>query len=176
MPQTFIPYLIMAAALILMIRRNLRANRIRVQTLWIFPVVLLLIAAVSIGQSPPRDAVGIAILAAGVAAGAVAWLAGPIQWQLVIFGAVALAGLAGLRKMGVLKKREVDAQRNADVNLDIGQQVEVTAWKADGTAQVSYRGAAWQADLAEGEEAPRPGIHVIAAVRGSRLVLARKRG
>jgi hypothetical protein len=72
MPQTFIPYLIMAAALILMIRRNLRANRIRVQTLWLAPVVLVLIAAVSIGQSPPRDAVGIAILGAGVAAGVAA--------------------------------------------------------------------------------------------------------
>jgi hypothetical protein len=77
MPQTYIPYLIMAAALILMIRRNLRANRIRVQTLWIFPVVLLLIAGLSIGQSPPRDALGIAILAAGVVAGAVAgWYRG----------------------------------------------------------------------------------------------------
>lgn len=110
-----------------------------------------------------------------VAAGVVAWLAGPVEWQLVVFGVVALAGLVVLRKMGVLKKREIDAQRNADVNLDIGQQVEVTAWKMDGTAQVFYRGATWQADLAEGE-APQPGIHVIAAVRGNRLILARKRG
>ena len=77
MPQTYIPYLIMAAALILMIRRNLRANRIRVQTLWVFPVVLVLIAGLSIGQTPPRDAIGIAILAAGVAAGAIAgWYRG----------------------------------------------------------------------------------------------------
>jgi membrane protein implicated in regulation of membrane protease activity len=116
------------------------------------------------------------LIAAGLAAGgAAAWLAGPAEWQLAAFGVVALAGLVVLRKTGVLKKREVDAQRNADVNLDIGQQVEVAAWAADGTAQVSYRGAAWQADLAQGE-APQPGIHVIAAVRGNRLVLARKRG
>lgn len=116
------------------------------------------------------------LIALGLAAaGATAWLAGPMEWQLVIFGAVALAGLVVLRKTGVLKKREVDAQRNADVNLDIGQQVEVAAWKADGTAQVSYRGATWQADLTEGE-APQPGIHIIAAVRGNRLVLTRKRG
>ena len=116
------------------------------------------------------------LIAVGLAAaGATAWLAGPVEWQLVVFGVVALAGLAVLRKTGVLKKREVDAQRNVDVNLDIGQQVEVTAWQADGTAQVWYRGATWQADLAEGE-APQAGLHVIVAVRGNRLVLTRKRG
>ena len=115
------------------------------------------------------------LIAVGLAAGgAAAWFAGSAEWQLAVFGVVALAGLVVLRKTGVLKKREIDAQRNADVNLDIGQQVEVAAWKADGTAQVSYRGATWQADLTQGE-APQPGIYVIAAVRGNRLVLARKR-
>lgn len=79
MPQTYIPYLIMAAALILMIRRNLRANRIRVQTLWLFPVVLLLIAILSIAQSPPHDATGMAILAVGVIGGVAAgWWRGKL--------------------------------------------------------------------------------------------------
>ena len=79
MPQTYIPYLIMAAALILMIRRNLRASRIRVQTLWILPLVLLAIAALSIGQSPPHDAIGVAILAAGLIAGVAAgWYRGKL--------------------------------------------------------------------------------------------------
>ena len=115
------------------------------------------------------------LIALGLAAGgAAAWLAGPVEWQLVVFGVVALAGLVVLRKTGVLKKREVDAQRNADVNLDIGQQVDVASWKADGTAQVMYRGANWQADLTQGET-PQPGIYVIAAVHGNRLVLTRKR-
>ncbi|MGN6581344.1 MAG: NfeD family protein [Bordetella sp.] len=116
------------------------------------------------------------LIAVGLAAAGVsAWLASPVEWQLVAFGVVTLAGLVVLRKTGVLKKREVDAQRNADVNLDIGQQVEVAAWKADGTAQVMYRGAAWQVELTQ-DETPQPGIYIIAAVRGSRLVLTRRRG
>ncbi len=114
------------------------------------------------------------LIALGLAAaGAAAWLASRVEWQLAIFGVVALAGLLVLRKTGILKKREIDAQCNADVNLDIGQQVEVSAWQADGAAQVWYRGATWQAGLTEGET-PQAGMHVIAAVRGSRLILTRK--
>ena len=115
------------------------------------------------------------LIALGLAAaGAASWLSYPAELQLAVFGGVALAGLVVLRKTGVLKKREVDAQRNADVNLDIGQQVEVTAWEPNGTTRVMHRGAAWQADLAEGE-APRSGTCIITAIQGNRLVLTPKR-
>ena len=115
------------------------------------------------------------LVALGLAAGGVAAaLALAVQWQLVACGAIALAGLAALRKAGVLKKREIDAARNADVNLDIGQPVEVEGWSPAGTARVFYRGAQWQAELAAGEPA-QPGSYLIAEVRGTRLVLARKR-
>jgi hypothetical protein len=72
MPQSYIPYLAMAAVLILVIRRNLRAQRIRAGTLWVMPLLLALIAALSVSQSPPRDAAGAAILAIAALAGAVA--------------------------------------------------------------------------------------------------------
>ncbi|WP_144641427.1 NfeD family protein [Bordetella genomosp. 13] len=115
------------------------------------------------------------LVALGLAAGGItAAMAGAMQWQLVACGAVALAGLAVLRGTGVLKKREVDAARNADVNLDIGQSVQVEEWSASGTARVWYRGAHWQAELAAGQAAA-PGTYVIAEVRGTRLVLAAKR-
>ncbi|HEY0295773.1 MAG TPA: NfeD family protein [Bordetella sp.] len=114
------------------------------------------------------------LVALGLAAGGVAaWLSYSPEWQVIAFGVIGLAALVVLRKTRVLKKREIDSQRNADVNLDIGQPVEVAGWAPDGTAQVWYRGATWQADLAEGET-PQPGTHVIAAMRGSRLLLARK--
>ncbi|MCD0505196.1 NfeD family protein [Bordetella petrii] len=108
-----------------------------------------------------------------VAGGIAAWLAVDFEWQLVACAAVALAGLLVLRRTGVLKKREVDAGRSADVNMDIGQEVEVEGWSDAGLARVWYRGAHWQAELAAGQ--PRkPGLHVIAELRGARLVLVRK--
>ncbi|MFX7686500.1 hypothetical protein ABTJ58_19815, partial [Acinetobacter baumannii] len=69
------------------------------------------------------------LVALGLAAGGIAaWLLAGLEWQLVACGAVLLLGLLVLRKTRVLKKREVDAASNADVNLDIGQTVNVEAW------------------------------------------------
>ena len=77
MPQTYIPYLIMAVAMVFMIRRNLAARRINAGSLWVFPVLLLAIAALTIVQSPPRDSFGIAVVTAAALAGAVAgWYRG----------------------------------------------------------------------------------------------------
>lgn len=114
------------------------------------------------------------LVALGLAAGGVAaWLLAGLEWQLVACGVVLLLGLLVLRKTRVLKKREVDASRNADVNLDIGQTVKVEAWSQDGTARVWYRGAHWQAELAEGQPA-HGGEHIITEMRGTRLVLTPK--
>ena len=46
----------------------------------------------------------------------------------------------------------------------------VEAWSDNRTARVWYRGAHWQAELAEGH-APHGGEHVITELRGTRLVL-----
>lgn len=111
------------------------------------------------------------LVALGLAAGGVvAWLNGGLEWQLVACGIVLLLGLLVLRKTRVLKKREVNSARNADVNLDIGQTVAVEAWSEQGTARVWYRGAHWQAELAPGQT-PRAGEHTIIELRGSTLVL-----
>lgn len=77
MPQNYVAYLVMAVAIIFMIRRNLSSRRIRAETLWVFPVILIAIAALSISQNPPHDALGVAILAVGALGGAVAgWYRG----------------------------------------------------------------------------------------------------
>jgi hypothetical protein len=79
MDRSYIVYLVMAAAVILMIRRNMRANRIRVGSLWIMPVILLGIAVLTVTQQPPHNAMGIAIVAVGALAGAVAgWYRGKL--------------------------------------------------------------------------------------------------
>ncbi len=114
------------------------------------------------------------LVALGLAAGGIAaWLNAGLEWQLVACGVVLLLGLLVLRKTRVLKKREVNSSRNADVNLDIGQTVMVEAWSDSGTARVWYRGAHWQAQLAKGC-APQAGEHIITELRGSILVLTPK--
>lgn len=116
------------------------------------------------------------LVALGLAAGGIAaWLLAGLQWQLVACGVVLLLGLLALRKTRVLKKREVNAASNADVNLDIGQTVNVEAWAENGTARVWYRGAHWQAELAAGQTA-HGGEHIITELRGTRLVLTPKGG
>jgi len=56
------------------------------------------------------------------------------------------------------------------VNMDIGQTVHITAWNADGSAQVHYHGASWTAIHRPGI-APATGEHRVAEVIGSRLVV-----
>jgi len=112
------------------------------------------------------------LVAVGLAAGGLAAMVDVgFQWQLVIAGLAALAGLPILRATGVLKKREVNSARNADVNLDIGQIVQVQAWSQDRTARVSYRGANWQAVLATGQPC-LTGPHEIVEIHGSQLTVA----
>lgn len=114
------------------------------------------------------------LVALGLAAGGVAaWFGAGLEWQLLGCGIVLLLGLLVLRKTRVLKKREVNSARNADVNLDIGQTVSVEAWSGQGTARVWYRGAHWHAELARGH-APVAGGQTITEMRGSTLVLTPK--
>ena len=64
----------------------------------------------------------------------------------------------------------VMAERNRDVNMDIGATVHVDSWNADGTTTVQYRGSMWQAS-AFGTALTKPGNHRIKEVIGSRLIL-----
>ena len=64
-----------------------------------------------------------------------------------------------------------DVAFNRDVNLDIGERVNVPAWAGDRTARVPYRGSTWTARLEPGALAV-PGEHVVRAVEGNWLVLA----
>jgi membrane protein implicated in regulation of membrane protease activity len=63
------------------------------------------------------------------------------------------------------------AAMNRDVNLDVGERVQVDAWDAEGSARVQYRGSGWTARLAPGARAAL-GEHRIVAVEGNWLVLA----
>ena len=64
------------------------------------------------------------------------------------------------------------ANENRDVNMDIGEPVQVDHWNSDGTATVKYRGANWMALLADSDHGLQlPGAYRIKQMLGNRLVL-----
>jgi len=112
------------------------------------------------------------MLALGAAAGAlVAHMGMGSSWQI---GMAALAG--AFTTFGWYRYRRSRGSKfavgeaNRDLNLDIGQTVQVTQWDAIGQCQVSYRGAIWQARFV-GSGTPTPGPHRIVALQGNTLEL-----
>ncbi len=112
------------------------------------------------------------MLALGCAAAAIAAHAGMTSTvQLVAAAVVGGGATAGWYVRRSRSPARPDAAANRDVNLDIGEAVQVDAWGADGEARVRYRGAAWSVRHV-GSGPPAPGSHVIVAVHGSRLDVA----
>ncbi|WP_305806801.1 NfeD family protein [Stenotrophomonas sp. YIM B06876] len=111
------------------------------------------------------------MLAIGLAAGAIAAHLGfAMPTQLLV---AAVVGGGAVVACYLIRKRSPGAQpaaSNRDVNLDVGETVQVDAWNPDGTAQVRYRGAQWTVLLRPGN-APSPGPYRVAEVVGSRLLV-----
>ena len=110
------------------------------------------------------------MLAIGLAAAALAAHAGAgTSFQLVV---AAVVGGGAVAAWHLLRPRQPAGSPNAnrDVNLDVGETVQVDAWNADGTGSVHYRGANWTVV----PYAPGPlssGAHRVREVVGSRLVV-----
>ena len=113
------------------------------------------------------------MIALGLGAGAIAAHLGATQPIQLLVAAVVGGGATALwhwRRVSSAGPALPTAE-DRDVNLDIGERVNVPAWKSDGTARVSYRGSTWAARLQPGAPAVA-GEHVVAAVEGNWLVLA----
>jgi membrane protein implicated in regulation of membrane protease activity len=112
------------------------------------------------------------VLAAGAAgAGLAAALGFGVAAQFVCAAVISAAGAAVVRRWRPLGAEDMPAARNPDINLDIGQVVQVERWDAEGRARIAYRGAMWDAELLPGEPAV-PGSFLIREIDGSRLRLA----
>lgn len=112
------------------------------------------------------------MIALGLAAGAVSAHLGLSPTLQIVMAAVVGGGATALWHWQRMKQpTSAPAPENRDVNLDIGERVQVTAWKDDRTTQVQYRGSSWQARLQPGAAAVA-GEHRVTAVEGNWLVLA----
>ena len=114
------------------------------------------------------------MIAVGMAAAALAAHAGAsVTTQLLV---AAVVGAGAVTAWHLLRGKRPAAERasaNKDVNLDIGETVEVLQWQAGNTATVKYRGAEWAAALADSAgPVASTGPHRIVEVLGSRLILA----
>lgn len=112
------------------------------------------------------------VLAAGAAgAGVTAALGFAAGAQFVCAAIISAVGAWLVRRLRPLAQADLPSGRNRDVNLDIGQTIQVEQWDAGRRSRVAYRGAMWDVELLPGEPAV-PGTFVIREIDGSRLRLA----
>ena len=105
-----------------------------------------------------------------VGAALAAHLGATMTVQLVVAAVVGAGFVLGWRRYKQARPSTLPAGANRDVNLDIGETVQVESWSPDGTSSVRYRGANWDASIDAGAT-PTAGAHRIIEVIGSRLVL-----
>lgn len=111
------------------------------------------------------------MIAIGLSFGALAAFAGwsgPLQAIAAAIVGVIATGLLHRSRFG--KPARNNAARDQNVNLDIGQRVQVPEWE-DGKARVLYRGALWDIELGQGAT-PQAGEFKIVEVQGSRLIVS----
>ncbi|PLP97814.1 NfeD family protein [Cupriavidus pauculus] len=133
---------------------------------WFAASVVLVIAEMASGTFY------LLMVACGVTAGGIAALLGAeVPMQTVTAALVAIVAIVALRRTRFGRLRRTDAATDPDVNLDIGQEVEVSTWDAFRRARVPYRGADWNVELAPGTD-PAPGRYRIVEVRGATLIVS----
>ncbi len=112
------------------------------------------------------------MLSLGLAAGAVAAHLGLSGVSQTV--TAALVGGGAVVAWHFLRPRKSAARNpgaDRDVNLDVGETVQVQDWLPDGSTSVRYRGAAWSAVPAAGSTGGTTGAHRIVEVRGSQLII-----
>ncbi|WP_238263674.1 NfeD family protein [Cupriavidus pauculus] len=133
---------------------------------WFAAAVVLVIAEMATGTFY------LLMIAVGVAAGGIAAMLGvDVPMQTVTAALVALVAIIVLRRSRFGRLRRRDAATDPDVNPDIGQELEVSAWDTFRRARVPYRGADWTVELAPGTD-PAPGRYRIVEVRGATLIVS----
>ncbi|MGI4777312.1 MAG: NfeD family protein [Janthinobacterium lividum] len=130
-----------------------------------------LIAGAAIVLELLSGTVYLLLLGLGFAAAALAAHAGfGTTVQLLAAAIVGVGAVAAWYAVRRGRPAEAPSRSNRDVNLDIGQQVQIDGWNDDGTATVRYRGARWSV-VSGADQIRAAGAYRIAEVVGSRLVV-----
>jgi membrane protein implicated in regulation of membrane protease activity len=115
------------------------------------------------------------MVAIGMLCGSAAAFAGVgAEWQTMIAAVVGVIATVWLHnsKYG-WTRRDKQATRDPNVNLDIGQTIQVHSWHDQGNgryaARAMYRGAQWDVELQQG--GAEGGMFVIDEVVGSKLMV-----
>lgn len=115
------------------------------------------------------------MVAIGFAAGGIAAHFGlQDSSQLLIAGLVCGAATLGWHLLRT-RRKEPASQADKNVQMDIGETVEVRAWESNGTARVMYRGAEWSVQSSERASVGNllsTGPHRIIEVQGNTLIVA----
>lgn len=134
--------------------------------LWFAAAVVLVIAEMATGTFY------LLMIACGVAAGGIAALLElDVPMQTIVAALVAIAAIVALRRTRFGKIQRRDAATDPDVNLDIGQELDVTVWDDARRSRVPYRGADWTVELVP-DAAATPGRYRIVGVRGATLIVS----
>jgi len=111
------------------------------------------------------------MMALGLVFGAVAaWLGAGMPAQTIAAAVVGILATGVLHRSRFGRRPRMDAARDQNVNLNIGQRLAVDSWQS-GHARVMYRGALWDVELGPGAQ-PQAGDFRIVEVQGSRLIVA----
>ncbi|SEA05546.1 NfeD family protein [Variovorax sp. YR216] len=111
------------------------------------------------------------LIGAGFAAAAVSThLGASLGTQFIVAAVVSVSAVIVWHAIRRRRPPGPPTSANPDVNMDIGERVQVDAWNADGTAVVRYRGTQWTA-VARAGDVPTAGQHKVVEVVGSRLVV-----
>jgi membrane protein implicated in regulation of membrane protease activity len=133
-----------------------------------------LLAGAAVGVELVTGTFYLLMLAVGLVAGAVAAHLGlPLVGQILVAAVIGGGAVAVWHWHRGKSPAPLPANANRDVNLDIGEPVQVAQWNADGTATVKFRGANWTAVAADPDEAAGPGNFRIKEMLGNRLVIER---
>ncbi len=145
--------------------RNTCKDCMAQSTLW------WLLAGAAVGVELATGTFYLLMLAVGLGSAAVsAHLGAGFTAQIVVAALVSTGTVLGWRQYKKSQPSSLPANANRDVNLDIGETVQVHGWNTDGTSTVKYRGASWAvASVSGGPLADGP--HQVVEVIGSRLIV-----
>ena len=127
------------------------------------------IAGVAVAVELATGTFYLLMIALGCVAGAIGAHLGLATTAQVVLAAIVGGGALALwHWRRASQPRSAPAASNRDVNLDIGERIEVSEWHDDGSGSATYRGARWSVRHVGGG-ARRPRWHVIRRGEGHRL-------